>query len=180
MDFWCVNCAGYCLLDLDFLNDGIMALEIERKFLVLDDSYKHEAFSSYHIMQGYICRGQGKTVRVRIRDAQGFITVKGPSFDGGLSRYEFEQEIPLADAEQLMKFCESGIIDKTRWLVKSGDFTFEVDEFHGNNAGLVVAEVELSNAEESFKKPHFIGKEVTGDRRYYNSQLSRNPYSSWT
>jgi CYTH domain-containing protein len=157
-----------------------MALEIERKFLVLDDSYKHEAFSSYHIMQGYICRVSGKTVRVRIRDKQAFITIKGPSLDGGLSRYEFEQEIPLADAEQLMKLCEPGMIDKTRWLVKSGGHTFEVDEFHGDNEGLVVAEVELSEAEESFEKPHFIGEEVTGDRRYYNAQLCQHPYVSWS
>ena len=157
-----------------------MALEIERKFLVLDDSYKHEAFSSYHIMQGYICRVSGKTVRVRIRDKQAFITIKGPSLDGGLSRYEFEQEIPLADAEQLMKLCEPGMIDKTRWLVKSGGHTFEVDEFHGDNEGLVVAEVELSEAEETFGKPHFIGEEVTGDRRYYNAQLCQHPYVSWS
>ena len=157
-----------------------MALEIERKFLVLDDTYKHEAFSSYHIMQGYICRGSGKTVRVRIRDKQGFITIKGPSPDGGLSRYEFEQEIPLADAEQLMKLCEAGVIDKTRWLVKSGIHTFEVDEFHGEHEGLVVAEVELNYQTESFKKPHFIGKDVTGDRRYYNSQLHTFAYRQST
>lgn len=156
-----------------------MALEIERKFLVLDDSYKHEAFSSYHIQQGYICRQRGKTVRVRIRDQQGFLTIKGPSPDGGLSRYEFEQEIPLSDAEQLILLCEAGVIDKTRWLVKSGPHTFEVDEFHGDNAGLVVAEVELSFQTETFAKPAFIGEEVTGDRRYYNSQLSQHPYREW-
>lgn len=153
-----------------------MALEIERKYLVLDDSYKREAFSSYHIMQGYICRTSGKTVRVRIRDNQGFITIKGPSEVGGLARYEFEQEIPLADAQELVKLCEPGIIDKTRWLVKSGDFTFEVDEFHGAHEGLVVAEVELKNENEQPEIPHFIGKEVTGDRRYYNSQLSTFAY----
>ena len=156
-----------------------MALEIERKFLVLDDSYKREAFSSYHIMQGYLCRMRGKTIRVRIRDEQGFITIKGPSLDGGLTRYEFEQEIPLADARQLMNLCETGLIDKTRWLVKSGEHTFEVDEFHGDNEGLTVAEVELKNASESPKIPHFIGKEVTGDRRYYNSQLGVHPYREW-
>ena len=156
-----------------------MALEIERKYLVLDDSYKREAFSSNHIMQGYICSGRGRTVRVRIRDAQGFITIKGPSVDGGLSRYEFEQEIPLADAEQLMKLCEPGIIDKTRWLVKSGDFTFEVDEFHGDNDGLVMAEVEMKSVDDQPVLPPFIGQEVTGDRRYYNSQLRINPYCRW-
>ena len=154
-------------------------LEIERKFLVLDDSYKALSYNHSHIVQGYICRGQGKTVRVRIRENQGFITIKGPSDIGGLARYEFEQEIALADAKELMKLCEPGIIDKTRWLVKSGDFTFEVDEFHGDNAGLVVAEVELASAEESFVKPHFIGEEVTGDRRFYNAQLCQHPYGGW-
>ena len=156
-----------------------MALEIERKFLVLDNSYKHEAFASSHIRQGYICSERGRTVRIRIRDERAYITIKGPSPNGGLSRYEFEQEIPMADAEQLMLLCEPGIIDKTRWLVKSGKHTFEVDEFHGDNDGLVMAEVELSAENETFEKPHFIGQEVTGDRRYYNSQLRRNPYRNW-
>lgn len=156
-----------------------MALEIERKFLVLDDSYKHEAFASSHIRQGYICSERGRTVRIRIRDKQAYITIKGPSLDGGLSRYEFEQEIPLADAEKLMTLCDPGIIDKTRWLVKSDEHTFEVDEFHGDNDGLVVAEVELRHVSESPVIPSFIGKEVTGDRRYYNSQLRRNPYCRW-
>ncbi len=156
-----------------------MALEIERKFLVLDDSYKHEAFSSSHIIQGYINSERGKTVRIRIRDDRAFLTIKGPSLDGGLSRYEFEQEIPLADAQKLLTLCEPGIIDKTRWLVKSGSHTFEVDEFHGDNDGLVVAEVELRTVSDNPEMPHFIGKEVTGDRHYYNSQLSRFPYRSW-
>ena len=156
-----------------------MALEIERKFLVLDDSYKHEAFKSYHIRQGYICSERGRTVRIRIRDNEAFITIKGPSLDGGLTRYEFEQSIPMDDAEKLMTLCDEGIIDKTRWLVKSGDHTFEVDEFHGDNAGLVMAEVELNSTQVSPKIPDFIGKEVTGDRRYYNSQLRRHPYRFW-
>ena len=156
-----------------------MALEIERKFLVLDDSYKHEAFSKSHILQGYICSGRGKTVRIRIRDDRAYITIKGPSLDGGLSRYEFEQEIPLDDARQLMKLCEPGTIDKTRWLVKSGQHTFEVDEFFGDNEGLVMAEVELAYEDEPYEKPDFIGKEVTGDRRYYNGHLRSNPYKMW-
>lgn len=156
-----------------------MALEIERKFLVLDDSYKHEAFSKSHIRQGYICSERGRTVRIRIRDTHAFITIKGPSLDGGLSRYEFEQEIPIADAEKLMTLCEPGQIDKVRWLVKSGNHTFEVDEFFGDNEGLVMAEVELSSPDEEPIIPHFIGKEVTGDRRYYNSQLRRNPFRLW-
>ena len=156
-----------------------MALEIERKFLVLDDSYKHEAFSQSHILQGYICSGRGRTVRIRIRDDRAYITIKGPSLDGGLSRYEFEQEIPLDDARQLMKLCEPGTIDKTRWLVKSGRHTFEVDEFFGDNEGLVMAEVELAYEDEPYEKPDFIGKEVTGDRRYYNGHLRSNPYKMW-
>ena len=156
-----------------------MAQEIERKFLVLDDSFKHEAFSKSHIQQGYICSERGRTVRVRIRDERAYLTIKGPSENGGLSRYEFEREIPLEDARQMMQFCEPGIIDKTRWLVKSGKHTFEVDEFFGDNEGLVMAEVELSSADEQPIIPHFIGKEVTGDRRYYNSQLRKNPYRLW-
>ena len=156
-----------------------MAQEIERKFLVLDDSFKHEAFSKSHIQQGYICSERGRTVRVRIRDERAYLTIKGPSENGGLSRYEFEREIPLEDGQQMMRLCEPGIIDKTRWLVKSGNHTFEVDEFFGDNEGLVVAEVELSYEDEPYKKPHFIGKEVTGDRRYYNSQLRLCPFQKW-
>ncbi len=156
-----------------------MAQEIERKFLVLDDSYKHEAFSKSHIRQGYICSDKGRTVRIRLRDTKAYVTIKGPSHDGGLSRAEFEYEIPFADGEQLMDLCYAGIIDKTRWLVKSGIHTFEVDEFHGDNDGLVVAEVELNNRDESPEMPHFIGQEVTGDRRYYNGHLSREPYRMW-
>ena len=156
-----------------------MNTEIERKFLVLDDSYKALSYAHSHIRQGYICSERGRTVRIRIRNEKAFITIKGPSLDGGLSRYEFEQEIPLADAEQLMTLCEPGIIDKTRWLVKSGEHTFEVDEFHGENAPLIMAEVELKSVTDEPKIPHFIGKEVTGDRRYYNSQLRKHPYSLW-
>ena len=156
-----------------------MAQEIERKYLVLDSSYKHEAYSSSHVRQGYLCSDRGKTVRIRLRDDRAYITIKGPSLDGGLSRYEFEQEIPFEDGEKMMSLCQEGLIDKTRWLVKSGEHTFEVDEFHGENAPLVMAEVELKTPAETPKIPHFIGKEVTGDRRYYNSQLRRNPYSQW-
>jgi CYTH domain-containing protein len=156
-----------------------MAQEIERKFLVLDDSFKHEAFSKSHIQQGYICSERGRTVRIRIKDNRAYLTIKGPSENGGLTRYEFEREIPLEDGQQMMQFCEPGIIDKTRWLVKSGKHTFEVDEFFGDNEGLVVAEVELSYEDEPYKKPHFIGKEVTGDRRYYNSQLRLCPFNKW-
>ena len=154
-------------------------LEIERKFLVKGDGYKQLAFDSSRIKQGYICSERGRTVRVRIRDSHGYLTIKGPSENGGLSRYEFEKEITLEEATQLMALCEPGIIDKRRYLVKSGSHIFEVDEFYGENEGLVMAEVELGSEDESYEKPDFIGEEVTGDRRYYNSQLRRNPFSVW-
>lgn len=153
--------------------------EIERKFLVTSDAYKKEAYASSRIKQGYICSERGRTVRVRIRDGRGYLTIKGPSFDGGLSRYEFEKEIDLLDAEDLFALCEPGIIDKTRYLVRSGNHIFEVDEFYGDNDGLVVAEVELNTPDESVQNPGFIGQEVTGDRRYYNSQLRQTPYCLW-
>ena len=154
-------------------------LEIERKFLVVGDSYKQEAYDCSRIRQGYICSSRGRTVRVRIRDSRGYLTIKGPSENGGLARYEFEKEISLSEAENLMKLCEPGMIDKTRYLVKSGKHTFEVDEFYGENEGLVMAEVELAYEDEPYEKPSFIGKEVTGNRRYYNSQLKEHPYTTW-
>ncbi|MGN0282141.1 MAG: CYTH domain-containing protein [Prevotella sp.] len=154
-------------------------VEIERKFLVLNDSYKSLATSSTHIKQGYICSDRGRTVRVRIRGRQAFLTIKGPSFDDGLSRYEFEKEITIDEAEQLFRLCEPGVIDKMRYLVPAGSHVYEVDEFYGDNAGLVVAEVELSSVDESFEKPAFVGDEVTGDRRYYNSMLTHSPYNTW-
>ena len=156
-------------------------LEIERKFLVRSNDYKQQATSYSHIRQGYISSGHGRTVRVRQRDQQAFLTIKGPSLDGGLSRYEFEKEISTDEAAQLFRLCEPGIIDKTRYLVPSPDgrHTFEVDEFHGDNDGLVMAEVELGAPDEPFTKPEFIGEEVTGDRRYYNSHLRMYPYRLW-
>jgi len=154
-------------------------LEIERKFLVEGNDYKREAYVSSRIRQGYISSQRGRTVRVRVRDDRAYLTIKGPSTDDGLSRYEFEKEITLDEANHLMALCEPGIIDKTRYLVKSGNHTFEVDEFYGDNEGLVMAEVELSSPTEPFVKPPFIGKEVTGDRRYYNSQLRQSPYQEW-
>lgn len=156
-----------------------MAIEIERKFLVTDDSYKALAYHSDRIAQGYICREGGNSARVRVRGDKGYITIKGPSRDGGLSRYEWEKEIPVQEAWELMRLCNGATIDKTRYLVKCSTHTFEIDEFHGDNEGLVVAEVELSNADELFEKPGFIGKEVTGDKRYYNSSLTRVPYKCW-
>lgn len=156
-----------------------MALEIERKFLVKDDCYKERAYSSSRIAQGYICSGRGRTVRVRIRDGKGYLTIKGPADVKGLGRYEWEKEIPLQEAQELMKLCEPGMIDKTRYLVRSGKHVFEVDEFYGENEGLVVAEVELDSEEEAYEKPDFVGEEVTGDVRYYNSFLMKFPYKSW-
>ena len=155
-----------------------MALEIERKFLVVGE-FRDQAYSFSRIRQGYISSGNGKTVRVRIRDDRGYLTIKGPSDQAGLARYEFETEITLSDALDLMKLCEPGIIDKTRYLVRSGNHVFEVDEFYGDNEGLIMAEVELHSEDEPFQKPSFIGPEVTGDRRYYNAHLRRNPYKLW-
>ena len=156
-----------------------MALEIERKFLVTDDSYKAMAFRCDRIAQGYLCREGGNSARVRVRGDKGYLTIKGPSMDGGLSRFEWEKEIPESEAWELLKLCHGSIIDKTRHLVKCGNHTFEVDEFHGDNDGLVVAEVELESADETFERPPFLGKEVTGDAKYYNSRLIHFPYKCW-
>ena len=154
-------------------------LEIERKFLVRKgDAYKRAAFSNSHIQQGYI-PADGATVRVRTRDDKAYLTIKGKSVNGGMTRYEFEKEITLDEARSLLKLCKGGVVDKQRWLVKSGNHTFDVDEFFGDNAGLVLAEVELSSEDEIYEKPDFIGMEVTGDRRFYNSHLLTNPYSNW-
>ena len=155
-----------------------MAQEIERKFLVSGD-FKSFAFAQSRIMQGYICSARGRTVRVRIRDDKGYLTIKGASNESGTSRYEWEKELPLSEAEELMKLCEPGIIDKTRYLVKAGEHTFEVDEFYGENEGLVMAEVELKDENENFIKPAWLGEEVTGDVKYYNSMLMKHPYTKW-
>lgn len=155
-----------------------MPQEIERKFLVTGE-YKSQAYAQTRIVQGYISSARGRTVRVRIRDDKGYLTIKGASNASGTSRYEWEKEISLEEARDLMQLCEPGIIDKTRYLVQSGIHTFEVDEFYGENDGLVVAEVELASEDESFEKPIFIGQEVTGDIRYYNSQLMKYPFKIW-
>lgn len=155
-----------------------MALEIERKFLVTGD-YKAKATSHSHIIQGYISSQKGRTVRVRLRDKQAFLTIKGPSRDGGLSRYEFEKEITMDEGLSLLALCEPGIIDKIRWIVPAGRHIVEVDEFFKDNEGLVLAEIELQAADEEFARPDFLGTEVTGDRRYYNSNLRVHPYKTW-
>ena len=121
----------------------------------------------------------GKTVRFRIRDDKADLTIKGPSTTGGMSRYEFETEIPMDDAHELMKLCMPGRINKNRWLIKSGNHTIEVDEFFGENEGLVMAEIELGSEDEAYEKPDFLGEEVTGDKRYYNRHLMLHPYKTW-
>ena len=153
--------------------------EIERKFLVLSEAYKEQAFQKEKITQGFLSRHPERTVRVRIKGDKGFLTIKGKSSDGGLSRFEWEKEIPLNEAEDLFGLCEPGKIEKTRHLVKQGKHVFEVDEFYNENQGLVVAEIELNSPDEKFEKPEWLGEEVTGDHRYYNSQLSRIPYKDW-
>ena len=154
-------------------------LEIERKFLVKKgDAYKNAAFSSSHIQQGYI-PADGATVRIRTRDDKAYLTIKGKSVNGGMTRYEFEKEIEMDEAQHLLQLCKGGVIDKCRYLVKSGNHTFEVDEFYGDNEGLVMAEVELCSEDETYEKPDFIGMEVTGDKRFYNSHLLSYPFAIW-
>ncbi len=155
-----------------------MAKEIERKFLVEGD-FKASSSGQARIVQGYLSTVPERTVRVRIKGDRGFITIKGAGSASGATRYEWEKEIPVAEVEDLLKICEPGVIDKTRYLVPAGDHTFEVDEFYGDNQGLVMAEVELTSEDEAFERPGWLGREVTGDARYYNAMLQRNPYKNW-
>ena len=154
-------------------------IEIERKFLVKSNLYKQEAFKSTRIIQGFLNTHKERTVRIRLKGSKGFITVKGLSVNDGLSRFEWEREINQEEAEALLKLCEPGIIDKMRFEIKVGNHTFEVDEFYGENDGLVIAEVELSTENETFKEPIWLGEEVTGNIKYYNSQLSKQPFKTW-
>lgn len=157
-----------------------MPLEIERKFLVRDDTYKALAVSHTRIVQGYICNESGRTVRVRLRGDEAFLTIKGPSRDGGLSRYEFEKALTPDEGLSLLSLCQGGVVEKVRWLVPLEDgHVVEVDEFKDLNAGLVMAEVELKSAADDFPRPAFLAEEVTGERRYYNSQLLRHPFTTW-
>jgi len=153
-------------------------MEIERKFLVTGE-YKPQAVRSFRIVQGYLSSTTGRTVRIRIKGEKGFITVKGKSNESGLSRYEWEKEIPVNEAEELLLLCEPGAIDKTRYEIPVGKHTFEVDEFYGDNSGLTVAEVELETEDESYLTPDWLGMEVTGDRKYYNSSLTKHPFKDW-
>lgn len=154
-------------------------LEIERKFLVNSEAYKSAAHAQKRITQGFLSTHPERTVRVRIADDKGFITIKGKTNDTGITRFEWEKEILLTDAEALLKIAKSGTIDKIRFEVKVGQHTYEVDEFLGQNKGLVVAEVELNNEHEYFEKPVWLGEEVSGIPKYYNSQLSKHPFKNW-
>lgn len=155
-----------------------MDIEIERKFLV-NEGFREHIERSYHIKQGYICKDSGRTVRVRIMDDKAFLTIKGPSINGGLARFEWEKEISLRDAESLFKLVSGGIIEKTRHIIPYKGHNFEVDEFFGDNEGLIEAEVEMAREGEEVLLPDWITIEVTGDKKYYNSCLLANPYKNW-
>ena len=156
-----------------------MAQEIERKFLVKNTDFKKRAISSTPIVQAYISSHFERTVRVRIRGEKAFLTIKGKSNESGTSRFEWEKEIEIDDARELLKICEGGIIDKIRHVVNYGDHNYEVDVFNGDNQGLIIAEIELNSENEDFLKPSWLGEEVTGDKKYYNSELMKNPFLNW-
>lgn len=157
-----------------------MNLEIERKFLILNDQFKKESIRAIRIKQGYIAHEDGRSVRVRIAGDKGYLTIKGPSRDNGVSRLEWEMEIPKVNAEELFRICKPGVIDKIRYIVPApNNRKWEVDEFFGENEGLVMAEIELGDPDEAYERPAWLGEEVTGDKRYYNAQLCRNPYKNW-
>ena len=154
-------------------------IEIERKYLVTSLSFKDEAHTQNEIAQGYLTSNPERTVRIRIKGAKGYITIKGVGNESGTSRMEWEKEIPVDEAKSLLQLCEKGVIEKTRYEVKSGHHTIEIDVFHGDNDGLIMAEIELQNEDEAIEKPNWIGTEVTGDKRYYNAYLSLHPYKNW-
>lgn len=154
-------------------------IEIERKFLVKSNDFKSQAFIQNRIAQGYLNSNPERTVRVRIKGEKGFLTIKGQGNESGMTRFEWEKEILGEEAQLLLNLCEGGKIDKIRFEVKVGKHTFEVDEFFGENEGLIVAEIELSAENEIFEKPDWLGQEVTNDERYYNAYLSRNPFRNW-
>jgi adenylate cyclase len=154
-------------------------IEIERKFLVRSTLFKKQAFSQNRIKQGYLSSVPERTVRIRLQGDHAYITIKGASNKGGVSRFEWEKEISVDEAETLLLLCEPGVINKTRFEVKVGHHIYEVDEFYGGNSGLLLAEIELQSEGEAFEKPNWLGQEVTHDSRYYNSNLSNNPFESW-
>ncbi|WP_297804021.1 CYTH domain-containing protein [uncultured Polaribacter sp.] len=157
-----------------------MSVEIERKFLVKNNDFKSESYSKKHIKQGYLNSDKNRTVRIRIANEKAFITIKGKSNRTGTTRFEWEKEIKKEEAESLLLLCEPSIIEKTRYLVKVGHHVFEVDEFYGDNEGLVIAEVELNDETEKFTKPGWLNEEVTGDKRFYNSSISKTPFKDWS
>ncbi|MDC1162255.1 CYTH domain-containing protein [Tenacibaculum sp.] len=156
-----------------------MAIEIERKFLVTSDNFKKDSYQKRYIKQGFLNSNKERVVRVRIQDDIGFLTIKGVSNKNGTSRYEWEKRINIEEAKELLRLCESGVIEKHRYLIKSNSHTFEVDEFLNENIGLIIAEVELASENEHFEKPLWLGEEVTGITKYYNSNLSKYPFKKW-
>ena len=154
-------------------------IEIERKFLVKSDDFKSLAFKQSRIIQGYISKNPARTVRIRTKGVSGFLTIKGIGNASGLSRFEWEKEIPVDEALQLLQLCENGSIDKMRFEVQAGSHIFEVDVFAGDNEGLIIAEIELETEDAVFEKPFWLGAEVTNDERYYNAYLSDNPFKNW-
>ncbi len=157
-----------------------MSIEIERKFLVKNDLYKKESFKCAKIKQGFLNSNKNRVVRIRIIDSKGFITIKGISSKNGLTRFEWEKEIDCNEAKSLLYLCEKGVIEKNRYFVNYDSHIYEIDEFIGENEGLVVAEIELKTEDENFKKPSWLGQEVTGITKYYNSELSKKAFKNWT
>ncbi len=157
----------------------ISGMEIERKFLVISEDYKKAAYAKNRIRQGFLSTDPERTVRIRLKEDKGYLTIKGRTDEGGTSRMEWEYPIEIEDAQGLLNLCSETLVEKTRFLVRSGEHVFEVDEFFGLNNGLVIAEVELNSPEEEFEPPAWLGKEVTGDPKYYNAQLSITPYLKW-
>ena len=154
-------------------------IEIERKFLVQSEEFKAISFAKNEISQGYLNSNSERTVRVRIKGNQGYLTIKGKGNETGMSRLEWEVEIPVDEAKMLLNLCEIGVISKMRYEVKFGNHVYEVDEFFGENEGLVLAEIELKSEDEAFEKPDWLGEEVTNNEKYYNSYLSKNPFKNW-
>lgn len=153
--------------------------EIERKFLVKSDDFKEQSSKRISIVQAYLNTHPKRTIRIRINDKDAFLTIKGKSSEDGLTRFEWEKRIPVEEARELLKICEPGKIEKYRYHVSAGKHTYEIDEFMGENQGLVLAEIELEEEEDKFEKPEWLGKEVTGNLDYYNSNLIANPYKNW-
>lgn len=156
-----------------------MGYEIERKFLVKGD-YKSQSFKNIPIKQAYLSLSGVSVVRVRVKGEQAFITIKSALTEGEIKRHEWEYEIPVEDAEEMLSLSESNVVEKTRYLIDYGGHLFEVDEFYGDNEGLVIAEIELEDEDEPFDRPDWLGDEVTGNVRYYNSFLSIHPFKEWS